>query len=231
MATSDSLSIRQEVIAACLYLRDKLGYFIGSWGNISVRLDEGLLLTPTRMEYDRLNPEDLVLISLEGEILKGQRLPTSEMEMHRQLMLKRPDLGAIIHSHSPFASVAAAAHCSIPVIMDDMAEVIGGNVHCAKYVTACQHHELAQAACDAIGPDACAVLLANHGVLTGGRDLQEALVAAQFMEKAAMIYIHAQAMGGAVPIPETSWRQERHRYLYKYGTAEDMKGLLRKKQS
>ncbi|MBN2210028.1 MAG: class II aldolase/adducin family protein [Sedimentisphaerales bacterium] len=223
MTMFDTQSLRQEIITACLYLRDKLGYFIGTWGNISVRLDEGLLLTPTRMEYDQLKPEDLVVISLEGEIIKGERLPTSEMELHRQMMLKRPDLRAIIHSHSPYASVAAAAHGSVPVIMDDMAEVIGGEVHCAKYVPACRHQELAQAACDAIGPDACAVLLANHGVLTGGRDLKEALVAAQFMEKAAMIFIQAQVLGGAHKIPENHWRQERHRYLYKYGTAEDMR--------
>ena len=70
------------------------------------------------------------------------------------------------------------------------------------------------------------MLLGNHGVVAGGRDLEEALVALQFVEKAAMILIRAESLGGAVPIPEPLWREERHRYLYKYGRPEDMRGVI-----
>ncbi len=226
----DTTELRREVIAACFTLRDRLGYFVGTWGNISVRVEGGLLVTPSRMKYEEVQPEDLVVVGWEGGVVRGQRVPTSETELHRQLMLARPDFGAIIHSHSPWASVCACAHRSIPVLSDDMAEVIGGEVCCARYAPAGRHRELAQNARDAIGPDACAVLLGNHGVAAAGRDLSEVLVACQFVEKAAMILIQASAIGGVRPIPEEQWREERHRYLYKYGRPEDVADILKPRE-
>ena len=224
---ADTVALRQEVIAACFFMRDRLGYFIGTWGNISVRVQDGLLVTPSRMKYEEVQPDDLVVVGWQGGVVRGQRVPTSETELHRQIMLERPDLGAIVHSHSPWASVVACAHRTIPVLSDDMAEVIGGAVCCATYAPAGRHKELAQAARAAIGPDACAVLLANHGVVAGGRDLAEAIVACQFVEKAALTLIQAQALGGVQPIPEELWREERHRYLYRYGRPEDVAEILK----
>ena len=223
---ADSLELRQQIISTCLYLHDKLGYFVSTWGNISVRLEEGLLVTPSRMSYEDLKIDDLVVVSWKSAKVKGNRLPTSETELHRQIMLERPDLLVLIHSHSPYASIVASCHKSIPVLVDDMAEVIGGEVNCAEYVSAGEHKKLAQSARQAIGSEACAVLLANHGVIAGGRDLAEALVASQFVEKAAMIMILGQSLGGAKPIPDKLWRAERHRYIYKYGKAEDFSEIL-----
>jgi len=225
-AVADTAELRQQVIDTCFYMRDRLGYFVSTWGNISVRVHEGLIVTPSRVSYEELGPDDLVLISGEGKKLKGERLPTSETELHRQILRARPDLAAIIHNHSPWASVCACAHRSIPVLADDMAELIGGEVNCARYVPAGHHRELAQAAREAIGADATAVLMANHGVLVGGRDLQEAIAGCQIVEKAAMALVHAGAIGGVVPIPEEAWREERHRYLHKYGKPEDMAELF-----
>ena len=91
--------------------------------------------------------------------------------------------------------------------------VIGGEVRATRYVPAGRDRELAQAARDAIGPDASAVLLANHGVVAGGRDLAEAVVAAQIVERAAMIFIQSEAIGGATQIAEQHWRGQRARYL------------------
>jgi L-ribulose-5-phosphate 4-epimerase len=226
MIHQDAMELRQAVLRTCLFMRDRLGYFVGTWGNISVRLEDGLLVTPSRMVYDEITPDDLVVVGWEGGVVRGSRTPTSELELHRQVLRNRPDLGALVHSHSPWASVCACAHRSIPVLADDMAEVIGGEVRCAPYVAAGRHRELAQAAAENIGPDACAVLLGNHGVVAGGRDLAEAVVASQFVEKAAMILIHAEALGGVRPITEASWREERHRYLYKYGKPEDLAGVI-----
>ncbi len=222
----DTPDLRQAVLRTCLLMRDRLGYFVGTWGNISVRLEDGLLVTPSRMAYDDITADDLVVVGWEGGVLRGSRLPTSEFELHRQILRKRPDLGALIHSHSPWASVCACAGRAIPVLADDMAEVIGGEVRCAPHAPAGRHRELANAAAETIGPDAWAVLLGNHGVVAGGRDLAEAVVASQFVEKAALIFIHAQALGGVRPIAEELWREERHRYLYKYGKPEDMAELL-----
>jgi L-fuculose-phosphate aldolase len=229
MPFADTIVLRREVIAACFHMRDRLGYFVGTWGNISARVEGGLLVTPSRVKYEEVQPEDLVVVGWEGGVIHGHRVPTSETELHRQIMLERPDLGAIVHSHSPWASVCACAYRSIPVLSDDMAEVIGGEVRCAEYAPAGRHRELASAARRAIGPDACAVLLGNHGVVAGGRDLAEAIVACQFVEKAAMILVQAAAIGGVKPIPEELWREERHRYLFKYGKPEDVAEILQPK--
>jgi L-fuculose-phosphate aldolase len=202
-------------------MRDRLGYFVGTWGNISVRIEGGLLVTPSRMKLEEVVPEALVVAGWEGGVVKGERLPTSETDLHRALLRERQDLGALIHSHSMWASVCACAHETIPVLVDDMAEVIGGEVRCSEYRPAGHHKEVAEAARAAIGPEACAVLLGNHGVVAGGRDLSEAAICAQFVEKAAAIWVLGRALGGVQPIPKPLWREERDRYLYKYGKAAD----------
>lgn len=224
----DTQELRRQLLETCFDLRDRLGYFVSTWGNVSVRIKEGMLLTPSRLEYDEMDLDDFVVVSMAGEKVSGHRVPTSETEMHRQIMLERPDIGALIHSHSTWASVCACAHRSIPVLVDDMAEVIGGEVNCTDYVQAGHHLELAAGVRKTIGPDANALLLGNHGVICGGRTLNEARVCNIFVEKAAQILIHAEALGGVKPIPESCWREEHHRYLHKYGKAEDLTEVLEK---
>jgi len=222
----DTRELRQAVLDTCFLMRDTLGYFVGTWGNISARLKEGLLVTPTRANYEELKPEDLPVVSWEGVPLKGERLPTSETELHRQLYLERPDLAALIHHHAAWSSVFACAHRPIPVITDDMAMVVGGEVRCAPYMPAGRHHELAQAVRAAIGPDAQAVLMSNHGTICGGRTLEEAVLCCQFVEKAAMIFLLGQQLGGVQPLAEAQWREERDHYMLKYGKAADLAGVL-----
>ena len=219
---ADTPELRRELIDTCFTMRDRLGWFVSTWGNVSVRVTDGLLLTPTRVELDEMGPDDLVVVDWQGNKVRGARVPTSELEMHRQLMLARPDIGALIHTHQTYASLFACLHRQIPVITDDMAEVVGGPINCSDYVQAGRHPELAAAVSGAIGPDSMAVMIANHGVICGGRTLAEAVVCCQFVEKAATIYAHALALGGIEPIPEETWRAERHRYMTSYGKAEDL---------
>lgn len=216
----DSDALRQAVIDACLTLR-RWGHFVGTWGNIGVRVRQGLLVTPTRLDYDLMRPDDLVLVSWDGERIAGARLPSSEMELHRQVLLRRSDLGALVHTHSPYATCLAVAGRSLPVCVEDMAQIVGGEVRCSRYARGGLHRELAAAACEAIGDSAAAALLANHGAIVGGRDLAEAVVASQILEKAAMAYLFAQGLGGAATIPADAVAAERDRFLHKYGTADD----------
>ena len=217
---TDTPQLRQEIIAACLEL-SRLGFFIGTWGNIAVRIADGLLMTPSRMDYRVMTPDDLVVVSMEGKTLRGNQLPSSELHLHRLLLLSRPDFGATVHAHSPYASAVACAGRSLPVCVEDAAQIIGAEVHCSRYVRGGCHLDLARAAQEAIGPDAAAVLLANHGPVVGGRNLAEALVAAQVLEKAAQVFVWANSLGGCRIIPEESVRAERERFLYKYGKAAD----------
>jgi len=101
-----------------------------------------------------------------------------------------------------------------------MAQIIGGQVDCTRYVPAGQHKKIADEVAQTIG-EANAVLLANHGVLCGGRDLEEAFIASQILEKAALMMLVAGTLGPVISIPEKFVRAERDRFVHKYGTVRD----------
>lgn len=212
-------SIKTEIIDKCRLL-EKLGYFVGTWGNVSVRVPEGLIVTPSRVSYDTMEISDLVTVAADGSLLAGTRLPSSETEIHRALMNKKPDVSAIIHSHSPYATAVSCLHRSIPPFVEDLVQIIGGRVNCAPYVPAGRHREIAEAVSGAIGEEN-AVLLANHGAICCGRNLDEAFVACQVLEKAALMMLAAAPFGKVIPIPDEFVRSERERFLYRYGTAGD----------
>jgi L-ribulose-5-phosphate 4-epimerase len=212
-------AIKAEIIEKCRLL-EGLGYFIGTWGNISVRVPEGLIVTPSRVPYDIIQTSDFVTVSADGAVVAGTRLPSSETEIHRALLNKKKDVAAIIHSHSPYATAVSCLHQAIPPFVEDLVQIIGGRVNCAPYVPAGQHKRIAEAVAGAIGEE-YAVLLANHGVICCGRTLDEAFVACQILEKAALMMLAAGSLGNVVPIPEEFVHSERHRFLYKYGTAGD----------
>jgi len=212
-------ALKAAIIEKCRVL-EKMGYFIGTWGNISVRVPEGFIVTPSRIGYDIIQPSDFVVVSTEGKVVAGHRLPSSETEIHRAVLNKKGNVGAIIHSHSPYATAVSCLHLAIPAFVEDLVQIIGGQVNCTRYVPAGQHTRIAEEVADTIG-DENAVLLANHGVMCCGRDLEEAFVASQILEKAAFMMLSAAAKGDVIPIPEEHVRSERHRFLYKYGTASD----------
>ena len=219
MAGTEHHSLKVEMIEKCRLL-EKMGYFIGTWGNVSVRVPEGFIVTPSRVEYAVIEPGDFVTVSLEGIVVEGHRLPSSETEIHRVVLTKKSGVGAIIHSHSPYATAVSCLQQSIPVFVEDMAQIIGGEVRCTHYVPAGQHQKIAEEVGKTIGEEN-AVLLANHGVLCCGRNLAEALVANQILEKAALMMLAAGGRDKVIPIPEEFVKSERHRFLYKYGTTHD----------
>jgi L-fuculose-phosphate aldolase len=212
-------SLKVEVIQTCRAL-EGIGYFVGTWGNVSVRVPEGLIVTPTRLGYDVMTPADLVTVSMEGDIVSGHRLPSSEAGVHRLVLRKKPNAGAAIHAHSPYATAVSCLRRPIPAFVEDLAQIIGGQVNCTRYVPAGQHQQLAAEVASTIGEEN-AVLLANHGMLCCGRTLAEAFVACQILEKAAKMMLAAGSLGPVVPIPEEFVRSERDRFLHKYGTPDD----------
>lgn len=216
----DTGTLRGEIIAVCLFMQ-RLNYFIGTWGNVSVRLSEGLLITPSRMEYNVMQPEDLVVVSWKGIRIRGRRNPSSETELHRRIFMQRKDIGALVHAHAPYSTVLSCAHRSLPVCAEDMSQIIGAEVRCSRYAPGGRHQALADAAVEVIGDRAMAVLLGNHGAVAGGRTLSEAVSAVQVLEKAALVSILAPEVGGSIPIPPELVEEERYRFLYKYGSEAD----------
>lgn len=212
------LKERKAIIETCLWL-EETGMVIGTFGNVSLRLDDGnILLTPSKVDYQDLEPKDLVIVNLDGEKIDGERNPTSEMHVHRLIYVKRPDIGAVIHYHPVYASAMCAANEGIPPIFEELSQVIGGFVPITKsYINAGSHLELAAEAASAMG-DKNAVLIRNHAPVCAGRDLKEARTACLVVEKAAKSYLALKAgFPDFTVIPDALVESERHRYLYSYG--------------
>lgn len=169
----------------------------GSWGNISCRVDEkAIAITPSGRGYETLTPEDIVLIDNAGTVLEGCHIPSSELKVHTAIYAAYPEAGAVIHTHSIYASALAAMHKSVPAIIEDIVQIIGGRVNCAEYAL-CGTQELADNAVRAL-QGRKAVLLANHGAVCWGKNLAEALLVAEILEKAAQIVVICAGTGNKV---------------------------------
>jgi L-fuculose-phosphate aldolase len=212
--------LKTRIIQTCLLL-EEMGYVVGTYGNVSARAGDNLIVTPSRVDYHVLTAEDLVTVSLDGSVLDGSRLPSSEMEVHRQIYRARADVGAIVHTHSLYATAVSCMQRIIPVIVEEQSQVIGGEIRCTRYVPAGQHRRLGEEVARTLG-QSNAVLLANHGIVSCGRSLEEALFACRIVERAAQMYLLAVAAGGPVPIPTEYVISERDRYLNRYGTDKDI---------
>ena len=210
------LEQRKAIIAACLWL-ERTGLVIGTWGNVSVRLnDKTIMVTPSRVEYQEMQPSDLVIVDMDGNKVEGEYKPTSEMHVHRMIYLKRPDINAVVHSHSVYASAMCASGQGIPSFIEEIAQMIGGEIPITdKYVEAGQHLALAEIAAETIG-DKNAVLLRHHAPICVGRSLKEALVCCQVTEKAARCYLALRGGMDISVMPEEKIKSERHRFLYNY---------------
>lgn len=213
----DGLETRQAVIDTCRWLLTQ-GYVFGTWGNISVRLDSGnILITPTRVGYAEMTPDDLVVLAPDGTRLQGFRLATSERELHRGILNLRPDVQAVIHTHSPFAMAAAALNSEIPPLSEEMCQIIGGSIPITPHFVASEKHtELGEVASAALGGKN-ALLIRNHGPICCGRTLEEAKVCCQITEKAAQIYIHIAQNPSISPVQEPWVTAGRNYYLHAYG--------------
>ncbi len=203
--------LRRAVVEAFRFMEER-GLNWGHSGNVSVRLPGGLyLISPSGLRKSRMGPEDLVVIDGEGRVVEGSRPPSSEYRLHLAVYRARGDVNAVIHAHPLYASVLAALRKPILPIVEEVTVYLGGPVEVAAYAPP-GSGELAENAVRALG-DRCAVLLANHGALTCGSDLEEALDALVYLERAAFVYFHASLLGGAQPVPPEALELERRMYL------------------
>lgn len=170
----------------------------GAAGNVSVRHRDGFLITPTGMAYDACVPEDVVFIGLDGTP-KGRRKPSSEWRFHRDIYAVRPEAGAIVHAHAPFAVSLACMGCAIPAFHYMVARFGGDDVRCAAYATF-GTQELSDAVLAAL-QDRCACLMAHHGMVVFGRDLDDALALAVELEALCEQYWRVLQIGGPRLLP------------------------------
>ena len=195
---------KEQVLEACRRIV-AAGLVAGASGNVSRRVEgpDGVPLvaiTASQVPYHRLTARDIVVIDFEGDPVEGVGVPSSETLAHLAVYRARPDVGAVVHTHSIYASALAVAGLEIPPLIDEQVVVLGGVVPVAEYAIA-GSQELADKACAALG-EGNAVLLHNHGVLGVGADLEEAAIACELVERLAQIYVLALGLGRVTPLPE-----------------------------
>lgn len=171
-------------------------------------------ITPSGISYDKLLPQDIVILDLNGKITRGNYKPSSELPLHLEVYKARVDITAIVHTHSIFASSLAVARQEIPPIIEDLIQCAGGNIRVANYALP-GTIELAHNAVNALA-DNQAVLLANHGVLACGSTLPEAVTVAEIIEKAAQILINAKQLGALNILSNDDVTTMRNFYLSTY---------------
>jgi len=187
----DENGLRDAAVAAVRKL-DALGMNRGSTGNVSLRLREGMLITPTGMGADDLRAQDMVWLGWNGA-LEGAWQPSSEWHFHHAIYLARPDLQAIVHTHSVHAAALACLRRGLPAFHYMVAVAGGHDVPCVPY-----HlfgtEALSQAVAAAMQHrDAC--LMANHGLVAAGSSIARAMKVAQEIESLCEVYLKALAVG------------------------------------
>jgi L-fuculose-phosphate aldolase len=198
-------AIRQKLVETARELL-RSGLVEGTAGNLSARLPDGnVLLSPSSLPYETMTVDDLVVCDLDGKVLAGARAPTTEKALHLACLRKYPELGAVIHSHAKYATMFAITRQPIPCVIEEFDVFVGGEVPVADY-------ELTGS--DALGEEVSrhvgergAVLMANHGLLSVGKDLAGALKVAKLVERTAEIVWGARALGPVVPLPEETMKR------------------------
>ncbi len=207
----DTPDLRQEIIDACLKM-NALGINQGSAGNISARVEGGLLITPSGMPYETLTPDDIVFMATDGSVPPGQMNPSSEWRFHLDILNARGDAGAVVHTHAMFATTLACLHRHIPAFHYMVAVAGGDSIRCAPYATF-GTQALSDYALKAL-QDRRACLLANHGMIALGETLANALALAVEVETLAAQYWRAVQAGEPVLLPA----DEMQRVLEKFQT-------------
>ena len=177
-------TLRQQLLdTSCRMV--ELGLNRGTAGNASVRYADGMLITPSALPVSEMSTESMVRMDLEGKVLQGSR-PSSEWRIHRDILKARPEIGAVLHMHSTFATTIACLRKDVPPVHYMIAMAGGDTIRCTPY-SLFGEQALSDHALEALR-DRKACLLGNHGMIALGKDLNDALSVAQEVEYLCEIY-------------------------------------------
>lgn len=205
-------ALRERIVATARRM-NALGINQGSSGNVSARIEGGFLVTPSGVPYEELQPADIVHVGRDGHAT-GHRAPSSEWRFHRDIYARRPEAGAVVHTHSAFATTLACLGRPIPAFHYEVAFAGGADIRCAPYRTF-GTQELSDAALAALeGRRAC--LLAHHGVIAFGTDLDDALRLADKVEALARLYWQAIQVAEPTVLDEAEMARVLERFRH-YG--------------
>ena len=192
--------MRERVLATAKELLQK-GLVEGTSGNVSGRMEDGTVcVTPSSIPYETMTLDDLVVLDLDGNVVEGERGPTSEKALHLACYRAFPEVGGVIHSHARFATMFAVVREPVPAAIEEVVVHVGGDVPVCEYRTT-GTDELGDEVASRLG-DRSAVLLANHGMVTIGATPEKALHAAGVVERTAEIVWGARLLGSTHALPE-----------------------------
>ena len=184
------MSAREQVAAAARRLAAE-GLVIGTAGNVSARAGEHVAITPTGAELAALEADQVTVVDLEGGVVEGELEPTSEIDLHLGVY-RRYDAGAVVHTHAPMATALSCVVDELPCVHYQML-LLGGAVPVAPYATF-GTPELAEVVLDAL-EGRTAALMANHGAITHGPDVAQAVERSLLLEWACTVFWCARALG------------------------------------
>ncbi len=186
------LDLRKGIIAVCIKM-NTLGINQGTSGNVSCRWKNGMLITPSGIPYEQLRTKDIIYVKFKGNSTEGPHKPSSEWRFHRDILARRKDINAVVHTHSNYATAMAIQHLDIPAIHYMIAAAGGPRITCAKYATF-GTQELSDNALAAL-ENRLACLLAHHGQIALGTTVEKALWLAIEVETLAKQYYIASQYG------------------------------------
>jgi L-fuculose-phosphate aldolase len=187
-------------------------------GNLSIRVpnSDEFLVTPTYNDYENMTVDDVVHMNFEEKKISGILNASSEYRLHIAIYKARPKVYAVIHTHSPYATMLAVARKDLPMLLEEMVVWVGGRVKCADFTKA-NTKEIGDSAVNALGTNN-AILIANHGVLVCGKDMDSAIKTAELVEKMAWIHKGAYDYGSVHEISQDSYDYFRKKFDEYYST-------------
>jgi L-fuculose-phosphate aldolase len=197
------------------------GIVHGTAGNMSIRDPEsGLIaISPSGIPYPDVTPADIVIVNDAGDIVDGRRKPSSATPLHTMVMRARPDVRAIVHTHSHYSTVVSCIRPYLPPILTEVCLVVGARVPVTRYgLTGTP--DFGESVIEVLEPDSRAIILKNHGLICFGDSFAAALGIAEVVEEAARVYVNALAAnGGREPelVPEALIPEMTERFRQTYG--------------
>jgi L-ribulose-5-phosphate 4-epimerase len=212
--------LREQVIEVGLEAH-RLGIVHRTSGNFSIRDDEsGLIaISPSGIPYGKMTPADVVIVNLDCAVVEGLRRPSSETPMHTMIMRRRPDITAIVHTHSHYSTVVGTIRSCLPPLLTETAIVLGSRIPVTRYGET-GTPDIGLSVIEVMDDFTRAVIMKNHGLICFGESFEQALVHAIIVEETARVYIEALAAnGGREPdlIPEELIPKMTAHFLATYG--------------
>jgi L-ribulose-5-phosphate 4-epimerase len=210
-------SLRNEVYEMNMELLNE-GLVVWTGGNVSclVRDTGHVIIKPSGVPFKKLSPEKMIVTDIEGKIIEGELAPSVDLPVHLYMYKRRPDVGGITHTHSPYATSFALLGEPIPAALTPLTHLLGGGVPCSRYAQAA-YEDTGMAIIESAGKSGLAVLVKRHGVFTMGKNATESVKIAVQVEEAARTIHYAMQRGTVDSLPEDEIKRCYDFYHQHYG--------------